>query len=127
MRRVGEQLASDHNYQVVRFSAWKYRTNPELWIHLYQSVVRTMRNGDFFVRLFVPFRAGLSQDGIWPIIAALFFSSGTLVPIKEKYWFAQFCLQLLGAAGIAYVFFLYLLCETAWFEAEHVPASCRSF
>ncbi len=108
MRRVGEQLASAHNYQVVRFSAWKYRTNPELWIHLYQSMARTMRNGDFFVRLFVPFRAGLSQHGVWPIIAALFFQAVALVPMKEKYWFAQYCLQLLGTAGIFYVFFFFL-------------------
>jgi hypothetical protein len=108
MRRVGEQLAIDHKYQVVRFSAWKYRTNPELWIHLYQSMARAMRSGDFFVRLFVPFRAGLSQHGVWPIVVALFFQAIALVPMKEKYWFAQFCLQLLGTVGIFYVFFFYL-------------------
>ncbi len=108
MRRVGEQLTNDHKYEVVRFSAWKYRTNPELWIHLYQSMARAMRSGDFFVRLFVPFRAGLSQHGIWPIVVALFFQAIALVPMKEKYWFAQFCLQLLGTVGIFYVFFFYL-------------------
>jgi hypothetical protein len=108
MRRVGEQLAKDHRYQVVRFSAWRYRTNPELWIHLYQSMVRVMRSDDFFVRLFVPFRAGLSQQGIWPIVVALFFQAIALVPMKEKYWFAQLFAQLFGAAAILYVFFFYL-------------------
>jgi hypothetical protein len=108
MRRVGEKLVNDHNYQVVRFSAWKYRTNPELWIHLYQSMARAMRGGGFFVRLFVPFRAGLSQHGVWPIVVALFFQAIALVPMKEKYWFAQYCAQLFGPAAILYVFFLYL-------------------
>jgi hypothetical protein len=108
IRRVGEQLANDHKYQVVRFSAWKYRTNPELWIHLYQTMASAMRCGDFFVRLFVPFRAGLSQHGNWPIVLSLFSLAIALVPMREKYWFAQVCLQLLGIAGIIYLFFLYL-------------------
>ena len=108
IRRVGEQLAKDNKYQVVRFSAWKYRTNPELWIHLYQTMASAMRSGDFFVRLFVPFRSGLSQHGNWPIVLSLFSLAIALVPMREKYWFAQVCLQLLGIAGIIYLFFLYL-------------------
>ncbi len=108
IRRVGAQLAKDHKYQVVRFSAWKYRTNPELWIHLYQTMASAMRSGDFFMRLFVPFRAGLSQHGNWPILLSLFSLAIALVPMDEKYWFAQVCLQLLGITGIIYLFFLYL-------------------
>jgi hypothetical protein len=39
MSLVSDILEKDHNYRTVWFNAWKYRSTPELWAHLYQAFV----------------------------------------------------------------------------------------
>ena len=108
MKRVGNSLIGEHQYEVVRFSAWKYRTNPELWIHLYQSTINAMKNGDWFVRLFVPFRAAFARSGIWPMVVLLACQAIALIPFEDKYWIARFGFQFLGFGGMIYLVFFYL-------------------
>ena len=108
IKRVGKSLIREHQYEVIKFSAWKYRTNPELWIHLYQSTVNTMQKGDWFVRLFVPFRAALARSGIWPVVVLLACQAIALIPFADKYWIARFAFQFLGIGGLIYFVFFYL-------------------
>lgn len=84
MQRLSSVLPG--RYRPVWFSAWKYRTTPEIWIHLYETIATASRRDGFWYSTPRAVRAYMSKNGVWPIILLLLSLSITtfglgLVPV----------------------------------------------
>jgi hypothetical protein len=60
------------SYRPVWFSAWKYRTRPEIWIHLYETIARASRVDGTWKSKPRAVRAFLVRHGAWPVVVSLF-------------------------------------------------------
>jgi hypothetical protein len=69
MKRLAEVLPT--TYRTVWFSAWKYRTAPETWVHLYETFARAARQDGFLRAAPRAGRAYLSKAGAWSIVVML--------------------------------------------------------
>ncbi|MBL9186758.1 MAG: hypothetical protein JNK23_04720 [Opitutaceae bacterium] len=100
MRRLKRRLAQD-KYETVHFSAWKYPTTPEVWVHLYETLAERVCAGSSFVRIPRLIRTGIARHGSWPIIAALAAMALSLTP---KIWLAsvvaESVVDLIRVAGL---------------------------
>lgn len=123
INRVSRILRTKHRYDVIRFSAWKYRSTPEVWAHLYETVASASRAGDFMLNILAPFRAMLARYGLWPIIVAYVSFGFSLYTVNDKLWFGQMALQFLGFTGITY--FLLLFIRLQGFARSHVGTSLK--
>ncbi len=90
----GEKPAKD--YVAVNFSAWKYPTRPEVWVHLYQTIAAKAQAGGFWQKLRVGFRAGLLKNGWLSLLVGL----GLLAVSRFQLNFAEWLFAGLGLAGI---------------------------
>jgi KAP family P-loop domain/TIR domain len=97
MRLVEERLAL-HSFSVVTFSAWKYRTTPELWAHLYETL-RRHAAGDWLL----PLRIGTLRRGIWPATVSLFGLAWHLSTGWQRWNAAEVAIWVLGVSGVAFV------------------------
>ena len=95
-KKVAAELESG-GYQSITFSAWKYRTNPELWIHLYETVVKAAGHSNWFL----PIRASFVRIGPWPAIFAIWAFFGALQTIGQSLGSLYSAIQWLGVAGLA--------------------------
>ncbi|MFN0198570.1 MAG: P-loop NTPase fold protein [Planctomycetaceae bacterium] len=115
MDKVCEFLAIRHQYAIVKFSAWKFRTNPELWAHLHETFATTALEWNdgssrcrFLRRLVIPFRTALSRYGIGALIGSHLFFGLSLFPSTDKLRVIQFGIELLGVFGFCYLIFVLL-------------------
>lgn len=90
MNRLKKQLEGD-KYQTVFFSAWKYPTTPEVWVHLYETIADRACSGPVWTVLPRIIRTGIARHGPWPIIGALAALAFSLTPK----------LQLIKLVGVA--------------------------
>lgn len=84
MDMVKEELSKEkkNNYETIHFSAWKYRTTPEAWIHLYETFADHLtKSKNCFSILPYLIRAGLSRLGILPILFCVFIFGISLFPL----------------------------------------------
>ncbi|MCK4752700.1 MAG: hypothetical protein KAS75_04575 [Planctomycetes bacterium] len=70
MKLVEERLKKC-NYETIFFSAWKYPTTPEVWIHLYETFVKRAYNFQSLKSIATTVRAGIVRKGLWPIVLQL--------------------------------------------------------
>ena len=93
-------------YAVINFKAWKYRTAPSLWIHLYETFAKNVKELSRIKRFIVFFRVGINRHGFLPLIGILFiFILGLLgwtTTGKALMWGVS-------VLGIGTVFFLFRL------------------
>ncbi len=102
MKVVSEELrkGSDPHYETIFFSAWKYRTTPEAWVHLYEAFADCLAETRNCVKL-LPYlvRTGLMRLGIWPIIICILIFGASLIPLNQ--YVTGILLPLLSLLGIA--------------------------
>lgn len=98
MDLVGKLLAKK-SYTTVSFSAWKYRTTPELWSYLYETLYSQATKSGWEV----PIRTGLLRRGLWPIIPLLLTLALSISTISQKANLAFFVLSLFGVMGVIYL------------------------
>lgn len=89
----------NQQFAVVPFSAWKYRTTPELWIHLYEQLAQRARKDSWLM----PLRVGVERRGLWPAVAIIVSLAISLMPLMEKAVWTQWVLASLGVAGTAFL------------------------
>lgn len=83
-------------YQCVTFSAWKYPTRPEIWVHLYQKLLREAHGESLAQKLRVSFRVGLLKHGWWPLILGF-----GLLAFSRLYWeMGELLFNGLGLLGL---------------------------
>lgn len=107
-KRMAEHLDSADEdrpkYSTVLFSAWKYRSTPEVWAYLFERFLQEGKKGNFFLIL----RASLVRHGPWPLILAMFGLFASLWTLSETTQLLTSAVQLVGLGTIAYVAFLYV-------------------
>lgn len=114
INRVSELLAASHGYETVKFSAWKYRSNTEVWAFLYETFSEASRKSHIMSPVLTPIRAMLARYGIWPITLGYISLGISLYSVQDKVAFGQFVFQFLGVAGTAYVLILFFRLNTFW-------------
>jgi len=67
-----------HKYETVWFSAWKYRTTPEIWVFLYEMLARAARSGGVWTAVPRAVRVYVFKHGLWAIIPQLFVLAITI-------------------------------------------------
>ena len=82
MRKVDEALcALGRGYRTIRFSAWKYPSAPEVWVHLYEEFAKVAFAGPWYRSTPNVVRAGLSKRGAWPLLWAYAIFAFGLIPL----------------------------------------------
>lgn len=104
-KRVMERLErSEHQkYRTVLFSAWKYRTTPEVWAYLFERFRQEAKKDNWLVEI----RATGLRHGPWPLILALVGLFISLWTVGDQFQFLIFCVQLLGVGTVMYAAFLF--------------------
>lgn len=87
------------DYQFVKFSAWKYRTTPELWVHLYEQLAAGALRSSWLM----PLRVGVERRGLWPAAAVVGALALALTPLADKVQWSKWLLTSLGVAGTAFL------------------------
>lgn len=75
--------ASGGSYETINFSAWRYPARPEVWIHLYETFFRKMRESGWFFSLANVCRVGVARRGWKALIIAW---SGFAFALAPKDW-----------------------------------------
>lgn len=99
------------NYCVVKFSAWKYRTSPEIWAYLFQQFLDAGKEKQH--TLFT-FRAAFKKCGPWPFIGALFGLSVSLISWSDRVGLLLWLIQMVGATAVVYIVFLFVKFKNAF-------------
>jgi hypothetical protein len=99
MRLVGSRLEKNH-FTTINFSAWKYRTTPEVWSFLYETVLSESSKSGWPV----PVRTGLLRHGLWPAVGLLLTVAFSLATISQRSYLVQMILSLFGVMGGVYLF-----------------------
>lgn len=105
MDLAAKAMAEDHI--VVKFSAWKYPSAPEVWIHLYETLAREAWDKRDYTSLSRIFRTGIARNGWYPLIApfmAISFAAIPLTSYLDEIWTAFTVAWL--SIGIGGIFFL---------------------
>jgi len=111
MNEVRKKLKKSkiEDYAFVDFSAWKYPTRPEVWVHLYETMAEQaakIEDTDYVEgrrrcrlrELQIGFRCGILKTGWLPIYVAVICLALTQVPFLDAYvGFTAF----LGVSGFA--------------------------
>ncbi len=98
MQLIGDQL-KQHSYEVVTFSAWKYRTAPEVWAYLYETLHCRACKSNWRV----PIRTGLLRRGLWPLVVTLLMLSVTLATFAQKAEVISSAISMFGFVGVLYL------------------------
>ncbi|MEY2482835.1 MAG: hypothetical protein QOK24_1363 [Verrucomicrobiota bacterium] len=115
--------AETEGYETIFFSAWKYPSRPEVWIHLYETVFQRLRNVGWWKSLAYVIRAGIvrhRKTRLFMIWGALMFSAlpkGGMIKGIETYFRGLEWSVALGAV-IFCVIFAWKLWKTT-FVLEH--------
>ena len=101
LMKLVEDKLSKGQYECVWFSAWKYRTKPEIWIHLYETLRLRATNGDnLLTNITRNFRIFLVKNGpgiIFPFIILLTLS--LIIPLGV---FGLIVIPAILMLGVAY-------------------------
>jgi hypothetical protein len=100
-------------YQVVFFSAWKYRRTPELWVYLYETLSDACMAG-WTTRWSRLLRYNVLKQGHWPLVLALISTGAALASVsfvKAALGAAVLVLPLLGLGGLWWLIHVTLVTE----------------
>ena len=117
-----ERLGSDSGYQVVKFSAWKYPSRPEVWIHLFESFYRSLTNRAGRFRSLAPtILAGIKKHGTFPFWLGWFLLMLTAIPkgniLKEMFNYLRGFDGVVAAVSVA---FLLIFLFEFWNTLSHL-------
>ena len=102
MRRVDRALcALDRGYRTIRFSAWKYPSAPEVWVHLYEEFAKAAFNGPWYRVTPNVIRAGVVKHGAGPLLWAYALFAFGLIPLGTLFGAAHaVAMALYPAVGV---------------------------
>jgi hypothetical protein len=90
MRRVDRALrASARGYRTISFSAWKYPSAPEVWVHLYEEFAKVAFEGPWYRVLPNVVRAGVTKHGTGSLLWAYALFAFGLIPLGTLFGFAN--------------------------------------
>ena len=75
-----EKELSDSQIKLIRFNAWKYKTAPETWAHLYETFLNAAKSGNWRQDMGLALRSGLLRHGRWPFEFAILLAFLALLP-----------------------------------------------
>ncbi|MCW1883095.1 P-loop NTPase fold protein [Luteolibacter flavescens] len=81
------------SYAVVDFSAWRFPSRPEVWVHLYERIREAAENHSWLQRLRLSFRCGLLESGWWPLV------SGVLLLVVARLALGEWMHHIWSIAG----------------------------
>jgi hypothetical protein len=82
MRRVERALrALNRGYRTIRFSAWKYPSAPEVWVHLYEEFAKVAFDGPWYRVMPNVVRTGVIKHGARPLLWAYALFAFGLIPL----------------------------------------------
>jgi hypothetical protein len=121
MERIRDILENEYAYRVVWFNAWKYRSTPELWAHLYQCFVSQFTSPagtdgsspSRFVKFALAIRASLYRDGYWAITFAVWSSLIVVLPLAILLNTLIVLISLIGIGWLAYFLHMRRASDTA--------------
>lgn len=112
MDMVKDELKDDKDcpYETIFFSAWKYRTTPEAWIHLYERFAEHLQDTrNWFSILPSLIRSELVQRGIMPLIIGIFIFGTSLISLSSIVTDLLLpFLSVLGIAGFLFCFYIFM-------------------
>ncbi len=90
-------------YEVVWYSAWKYRRPPEAWIFLYETLARRAMDTAIVERLCRVARSGVARRGYFPLVMGMLALGLFAIP-QNEFWTQLFArgVGALGLAGLIY-------------------------
>jgi|GEM_PF-6454395 len=91
-----EKTKADSPYEPVIFSAWKYPSRPEVWVHLYQCLAAKAQAGGWLQKTRISLRMGLVKNGWWPLLSGF----GLLAVSRLQLEFAHWLLDGMGIIGL---------------------------
>lgn len=100
-KAVAEQL-KEKKCQSIFFSAWKYPSRPEVWVHLYKSIFDSALEGDWLHKSRLSFQTNILRHGWFTFLLSL----GLLLASRLTAWLTSWLANGLGAAGLLLLFFL---------------------
>lgn len=108
-KRIAESLDANSTsdrprYKTVMFSAWKYRTTPEVWAYLFERFLQEGKKQNWTL----PVRAALVRHGPWPLIIAMFGLFFSLLTMTEKTQALSAIVQAVGVGTVIYAGFLFV-------------------
>ena len=124
MEMVKDELEDDNDcpYEIIFFSAWKYRTTPEAWIHLYETFAKHLTDTkNWFSLLPSLVRAGIIRYGFWGIIISILIFGISILSLGEKV--KEVLLPLYSVIGIAGIF----LCVRMYFGFRRIGSTLRRY
>lgn len=108
MRARGYAVGSDPDdrirYEVVWYSAWKFRRPPEAWIFLYETMAAHCLRVGLFQRMGRVLRVGVARNGYWPLVLGLLTLGLAALPFDSWIRFAGLVISLVGLTGLIYGF-----------------------
>lgn len=104
VRCLKEQLANktaptSRTYEVIDFSAWRYPTTPETWIHLYECFANKVYDDSWYRAVPRAVRANLARFGVLPIVGSLVIGALALIPLTVWFGLAYSLITAVGVAG----------------------------
>ena len=109
MARAVASHLEEKDCTTIFFSAWKFPSRPEVWVHLYQTISKAALEGDWRHRMRVSFQAGILHNGWFSLILALIF----LVVSRLTGWVAGWLADGIGFIGVLMIVFLAIRAHSA--------------
>lgn len=111
---VLKQKRERPSYRTIWFNAWKYRSPPEVWAHLYERMAHGLGGDGWVSALPRVLRANLSRRGLGIITLALLWLSISLVPIGDKVDLAlKVIVGLVGSLGLVAIWAMSAVYKTS--------------
>lgn len=95
-----ESEKNSRSYDVVKFNAWRYRRQPELWIWLYESFLQSYFTDRFDRRIIRSVRAGVEKQGFAATIAHLLLLAFLAFPFIWLTSALPYGLTVFGVSGL---------------------------
>lgn len=101
LQRLLQEGMSGIRYNVVWFNAWKYRSAPETWAHLYEQLAAAAKDDGALASSARTIRTNILQRGIGVVTVSLFALSVATLPLSTKIDIAYRAGAILvGALGV---------------------------
>lgn len=118
---IVKKKLKDDNYETIFFSAWKYRTTPEAWAHLYETFVKHFEGTkNCFTSVPCLVRTGIIRKGLWGITTCIFIFLACVLSLKER---LDIVLSLYGIIGVAGIF----LCLRMYFGFYRISSILKRY
>lgn len=94
-------------YEVVEFSAWKFRRTPDAWVSLYEAFADRCMGAPVLIRMRRVLRYGVEKNGYWPLVFGLVALGVAALPFGLWMQLFLIAVSLVGLFGLIHVFRLF--------------------